>query len=136
PINLFIGSADELFGPITTIQCTGHPVTHIPWSASKTDPLQSTLKVSDWERINDVHRIISDANKLQQSFSSKNHATLWCAVPALKELQTSWEVKKNMTRYMLYHEALARGLAKIGKYYNRLNDKPVYVLALGKSNIY
>ena len=37
---------------------------------------------------------------------------------------------------MLYHEAPTHRLAKIGKYYNRLNDKPVYILALGKSIIY
>ncbi|KIM57749.1 hypothetical protein SCLCIDRAFT_129722, partial [Scleroderma citrinum Foug A] len=73
PINLFISSADELFGPITTIRHMGHPVVHILWSAF-------ALNVSDWEHINDVHGIVSDANKLQQSFSSENHGnTLVCS---------------------------------------------------------
>ncbi|KIM58220.1 hypothetical protein SCLCIDRAFT_128703, partial [Scleroderma citrinum Foug A] len=80
PINLFLSSADELFGPITTIHRNSKVVKHIPWSAF-------AFKVSDWERLNDTRSIIADANNLQQSFSSDTHATLWRVIPALEELK-------------------------------------------------
>ena len=51
----------------------------------------------------------------------------------MEELQTAWESKCRLIRFALYKEAIERGLAKIGKYYNKLDDKPVYVLALGMS---
>ena len=78
--------------------------------------------------------VISDANKVQHCFSAEQHPTLWHVIPALEELQTTWEEKKEDPQYELYHPAIERGLAKIRKYYNRLDDKPVYILALGKSN--
>ncbi|KAF9242391.1 hypothetical protein BU15DRAFT_72913 [Melanogaster broomeanus] len=106
PINLFVSSADELFGPITTLWCAGDPVKNIPWMAFM-------FKVSDWEHINDTHAIIAGANKIQHIFSHEHQATLWRAIPAFKELQTAWEAKVNTP-----------------KYYNKFDDKPIYVLAL------
>lgn len=93
-----------------------------------------SLKAADWEHVNNMRAIISDANAVQQYFSAEQHPTLWHVVPALEELQTSWEAKQTDPKYHLYHSAIDRGLAKIGKYYNKLDDKPVYILALGKSN--
>jgi hypothetical protein len=52
----------------------------------------------------------------------------------MEDLQTAWESKCELIRFALYKEAIQRGLAKIGKYYNKLDEKPVYVLALGTSN--
>ncbi|KAG2062796.1 hypothetical protein BDR04DRAFT_1123701 [Suillus decipiens] len=57
----------------------------------------------DWEHINDTCIVISDANNMQQIFSSKQHPTLWCAIPALKQLQTLWEKKWDMS-YILATE--------------------------------
>ncbi|KIM61041.1 hypothetical protein SCLCIDRAFT_122924, partial [Scleroderma citrinum Foug A] len=128
PINLFLSSADELFGPITTIRHNGKVVKHIPWSAF-------AFKVSDWEHLNDTCSIIADVNNLQQSFSSDTHATLWRVIPALEELQTAWEAKKSAEQYKLYHDALHHGLQKISKYYSRFDEKPVYILALGTSSV-
>ena len=128
PINLFVGSADELFGPITTIRGSrdGQVAKSIPWTAF-------SLLPADWEHVKDMRAIISDANNVQQCFSAEQHPTLWRVVPVLEELQTSWEGKRADPRYEPYHLAIDRGLAKIGKYYNRLDDKPVYILALGRS---
>lgn len=36
-------------------------------------------------------------------------------------------------KYVLYKDALADGLAKLGKYYSRLDEKPSFILALGKT---
>ena len=58
---------------------------------------------------------------------------LWHALPALEELQTAWEEKRDSPRFALYKDALSDGLAKIGKYYTRLDEKPSFVLALGKT---
>ncbi|KIK79669.1 hypothetical protein PAXRUDRAFT_16219 [Paxillus rubicundulus Ve08.2h10] len=123
PIDLFVCSADELFGPIKTIQPPGQPVKNIPWMAF-------IFKASDLEYVNNTCSIISDANNIQHIFSHKDQATLWCVIPAFEELQTSWEVKLDVLHYMLYKDAIQQGLMKIGKYYNKFNDKPVYVLAL------
>jgi hypothetical protein len=51
----------------------------------------------------------------------------------LEELQTIWEKKSEDLKYVLYKDALADGLAKLGKYYSRLDEKPSFILALGKT---
>ncbi|KAG8221549.1 hypothetical protein J3R82DRAFT_1782 [Butyriboletus roseoflavus] len=66
PINLFIKSADKLFGPIMTIWRNGRVKKCIPWTTF-------LLRARDWEIINDTHAIISEANKIQQYFSSEQH---------------------------------------------------------------
>ena len=50
----------------------------------------------------------------------------------LEELQTAWEKKCDAPRYALYKEALTHGLEKLRKYYSKLDEKPNFVLALGK----
>jgi hypothetical protein len=51
PINMFINSADELYGPITTIRHDGQ-VKHVPWT-------KFVLATRDWERVNDTQSIIA-----------------------------------------------------------------------------
>ncbi|KIK78607.1 hypothetical protein PAXRUDRAFT_163534, partial [Paxillus rubicundulus Ve08.2h10] len=63
-------------------------------------------------------------------FSSDRLPMLWRAIPAIEELETAWETKCDAACFALYKEAVQRGLQKIGKYYNRFNEKPVYILAL------
>ncbi|KIK91631.1 hypothetical protein PAXRUDRAFT_149065, partial [Paxillus rubicundulus Ve08.2h10] len=67
----------------------------------------------------------------QQYFLDEKWLTLWHAIPALKELQTAWESKGENPKYTLYKGAICSGLCKIAKYYNRLDDKPVYIHVLG-----
>lgn len=57
---------------------------------------------------------------------------LWRALPALEELQTAWEKRRDDRRNVLYKDALSAGLKKLNKYYFRLDEKPSFVLALGK----
>ncbi|RDB30472.1 hypothetical protein Hypma_007293 [Hypsizygus marmoreus] len=52
PLVLFVGTADELFGPITTIRRNGRVEKHIPWSAFK-------MSETDWQRINDAKEILA-----------------------------------------------------------------------------
>jgi hypothetical protein len=56
-------------------------------------------------------------------------------LPALEELQSAWEKKRDAPKYVLYRDALADGLAKVGKYYSKLDEKPSFVLALGKNSL-
>ncbi|KIM66985.1 hypothetical protein SCLCIDRAFT_108762 [Scleroderma citrinum Foug A] len=126
PINLFINSADELFSPITTIRRPGLPAKQIPWTSF-------SFKAADWDRINDICTIIADANNIQQYFSHELQPTLWRAIPTFEELQTGWETKHNSPRYVLYKDAINRGLSKIGKYYSKFDEKPAYILVLGMS---
>jgi len=70
-------------------------------------------------------------NLIQQHFSSEKQPTLWRALPALEELQSAWEKKRDAPRYHVYKDALSNGLAKLRKYYFRLDEKPSFVLALG-----
>ena len=51
PIGLFLSSADEIFGPITTLRRENRVVKHLPWSAFK-------LADSDWQRVVDVRDIL------------------------------------------------------------------------------
>ncbi|KAG1768242.1 hypothetical protein EV702DRAFT_979533 [Suillus placidus] len=121
---MFIGTADALFGPITTILRQGRTVKYIPWTAFK-------FALADWERVNDTCTIIAqDANSIQQYFSSEQQTTLWRGIPAIEELQTAWEAKLTTSKYILYKDTIQKGLDKLGKYYQKFDDKPVYVLAL------
>ncbi|KAG1724576.1 uncharacterized protein EDB91DRAFT_1062760 [Suillus paluster] len=120
---MFIGMADALFGPITTICRQGRTIKYIPWTAFK-------FTMADWECVNDTRTIIADANSIQQYFSSEQQPTLWCRIPAIEELQTAWEAKLTASQYILYKDCDSKGLDKLGKYYQKFDDKPVYVLAL------
>jgi hypothetical protein len=52
PIALFTSSADEIYGPITTVRRDGRVVKHIPWLAFKmADP--------DWTRVTDARDILA-----------------------------------------------------------------------------
>jgi hypothetical protein len=51
-INLFIASADERFGSITTLRRDGRVIKHIPWSAFK-------LSDVDWIRVRDAAAILA-----------------------------------------------------------------------------
>ncbi|KAG1735959.1 uncharacterized protein EDB91DRAFT_1083577 [Suillus paluster] len=89
PINMFINTADKLFGPITTIR---HPVLgkkHIPWMAF-------SFTSADWEQVEDTRVIISDANEIQQYFSSE-----------------TWEWKRDMPKYVLYKAVIEKALDKV-----------------------
>jgi hypothetical protein len=61
---------------------------------------------------------------------------LWRALPAIEELQTAWEAKRDDPRFGVYKSAISDGLSKLNKYYSRFDEKPVFVLALGLSIIY
>jgi hypothetical protein len=52
PIALFTSSADEIYGPITTLRRKNQVVKHIPWRAFKmADP--------DWTRVTDARDILA-----------------------------------------------------------------------------
>ena len=133
-----------MYGLITTIRRENHLVKHILWAAFN-------MIKADWLRVVDARDILGvsnswmystlpltysleskDSNRIQQYFSSEKEPTLWWALSALKELQTAWEKKRDALRYALYKEALSTGLKKLRKYYSRLDEKPSFVLALGK----
>jgi hypothetical protein len=51
PINLFLASADTLFGLITTVRANGQVMKKIPWSAFY-------LSDEDWQCVRDVKDIL------------------------------------------------------------------------------
>ncbi|KAG6912110.1 hypothetical protein DXG01_000550, partial [Tephrocybe rancida] len=51
-VSLFISSADELFGPITTLRKNNRIVKHIDWVAFK-------LLDDDWARVIDTRDILA-----------------------------------------------------------------------------
>jgi hypothetical protein len=57
---------------------------------------------------------------------------LWRALPAIEELQTAWETKRDDPKYAIYKPAINDGLAKLNKYYSRFDEKPAFILALCK----
>jgi hypothetical protein len=50
----------------------------------------------------------------------------------MEELQTAWEEKRDKPQYAIYQTAINDGLAKLNKYYSRFDEKPSYILGLGK----
>jgi hypothetical protein len=75
--------------------------------------------------------VIQDSNRIQQTFSAEKRPTLWRALPAIEELQTAWEAKRDNPRFAVYRTAIKDGLTKLNKYYSRFDEKPAYILALG-----
>jgi hypothetical protein len=73
-----------------------------------------------------------DSNRIQQYFSAEKQPTLWRALPAIEELQTAWEAKRDKRSFAIYQDAIDDGLKKIKKYYSRFDEKPAYIIALGK----
>ncbi|KAG6823774.1 hypothetical protein H0H87_000339, partial [Tephrocybe sp. NHM501043] len=99
PLGLFLNGTDELFGPITTLRKKGRIVKHIKWATFK-------LIDEDWACVGNTRDILADANNIQQVFSSDKHPTLWHALPALEQLLSVWEKKKDDPHYTLYIKAL------------------------------
>jgi hypothetical protein len=52
PINLFVATADQRYGPITTIRRDGQVMKHIPWSAFQ-------FSETDWERVLEASHILA-----------------------------------------------------------------------------
>ena len=57
PINLFIATTDQRYGPITTIRRDGKIVKHIPWMAF-------SMSEVDWARAKEVAEILAVSNAL------------------------------------------------------------------------
>ena len=49
-----------------------------------------------------------------------------------EELQTSWKARSQSPQFSQYKDAIRSSLDKLAKYYNKFDEKPVYVLALSK----
>jgi hypothetical protein len=44
----------------------------------------------------------------------------------------AWEEKRDDPHYILYKAAIDDGLTKLNKYYSRFDEKPSFILGLGK----
>ncbi|KAM6492375.1 hypothetical protein JOM56_012100, partial [Amanita muscaria] len=119
----FLASADQLYGPITTLRQDGHAIKSIPWKAF-------ILSNEDWKRVDLLINILSDSNEVLHHFSSVKYPNIYRALPAFECLQTRWEKRLANERYELYHNALKYGLAKLSKYYSKFDKKPSFILAL------
>lgn len=120
---MFLSLADELYGPITTIRKNNHVFKKIPWSAFK-------LSDDDWQLVYNAKSILADSQCLLHTFSSEKRPCLWRVLPVLEELQLIWETKAKDLKFKRFHQVLRDGLSKIGKYYNQLDERPAFVLAL------
>ena len=47
-------------------------------------------------------------------------------------LALRWDAKSRDPKYATFHPALEKGLAKINKYYKKLDNTDMYILALRK----
>ena len=68
-------------------------------------------------------------------FSAEKRPMLWRVLPVIEELQTAWEAKHDNPKYTLYHDAINDGLNKFNKYYSCFDQKPSFILALGRSQL-
>ncbi|KZS88169.1 hypothetical protein SISNIDRAFT_418509 [Sistotremastrum niveocremeum HHB9708] len=122
-IDLFVNSADALFGPITTIAYNGGKPKSIAWKAF-------CLSVQSWLKVLRVTEILEDADSIQHFFSSDKVPTFYRLVPAVEELLTQWESKLEEEDYEDYREGLTDAIAKVRKYYCKYDDKPAIVLSM------
>jgi hypothetical protein len=87
-----------------------------------------------FEATADLTRIlVQDANKVLYRFSTVKYPNIYYAITAFEALQTAWESKLASSHYSVYHNALQDGLEKLHKYYNKFDQKPAFLLALGES---
>ncbi|TFK64505.1 hypothetical protein BDN72DRAFT_774502, partial [Pluteus cervinus] len=122
----FLGSADELFGPITTVRQDGRIIKKIPWTAFQ-------LNDEDWERVKDVVEILQD---ILHYFSSETKPTLWRVIPAIEELFVAWSEMAMNPKLYLYHDAIDAGREKIRKWYKKFEKKDVGILSLALHPFY
>ncbi|KAI1793595.1 hypothetical protein LXA43DRAFT_885568 [Ganoderma leucocontextum] len=120
---MFVLTADARFGPITTIRKRGEPTKYIPWAAFH-------LSEAHWKRVKLCADILEDANRYHQVCSSTRVPTLHQVIPTIESLASRWEAKLNNPKYAIFHDALRAGLAKLTKYYKKLDNSDVYILAL------
>jgi hypothetical protein len=112
------------------------------------DRIAFALSDDDWAQVLDVKLILQvsvhlplttvilnnlhqDSNRVLHHFSANKHPSLYCALPALEDLQSIWEAKLEDSHFKIYHNAIKDGLAKLRKYYCRFDEKVAYILALG-----
>ncbi|KAI0716947.1 hypothetical protein C8Q76DRAFT_567735, partial [Earliella scabrosa] len=119
----FLSTADLKFGPITQIRRPGQRTKKIPWTAFQ-------FSSENWKRVKLCADILADANRWQQASSTTYAPTLHQVIPALETLASRWEAKMEDERYAIYHDALAKGHAKLVKYYKQLDNARAYILSL------
>ncbi|KAI1789377.1 hypothetical protein LXA43DRAFT_872172, partial [Ganoderma leucocontextum] len=119
----FVAIADIRFGPITIVRPKNGPAKKIPWTAFQ-------LADEDWERVNLCAKILEDVDGYHQLCSSTQLPTLHQVIPALERLVTKWEKKVQDRKYALFHNALKAGIAKLNKYYKKLDNSDAYILSL------
>ena len=73
---------------------------------------------------------LQDADKYHQVCSSMRIPTLHHVIPTIESLTSRWESKLHNPKYAIFHDALRAGLEKLDKYYQKLNNTDVYILAL------
>ena len=54
------------------------------------------------------------------------------SLPSKTELQLGWEDKLKSHKFIKYAGTIKKGLMKLGKYYSKFDDKPVYILMLSE----
>ena len=92
PIAIFLTSADEMYGPITTLCHNNCVVKHIPWSAFK-------MTDNDWNWVIDAHNILGGCviPSHCSSFNLASHCSfekplffIWKAI--VLHLDSNWHV--------------------------------------------
>ncbi|PIL25949.1 hypothetical protein GSI_11703 [Ganoderma sinense ZZ0214-1] len=104
PVNLFVESADHLFGPITKVRHQGEATVSIPWHAFE-------IKSEGWKRVALCIKILT-------------------VIPVLETLCSKWEKRLEDPDFEIFHDAIRLGLEKLNKYYKRLNNTDAYILAM------
>ena len=59
---------------------------------------------------------------------------LYQVIPTTKSLMLHWKAKLCNVKYVIFHNVLHARLKKLNKYYKKLDNLEVYILALCKSH--
>ncbi|TFK45704.1 hypothetical protein OE88DRAFT_1107229 [Heliocybe sulcata] len=89
----------------------------------------------EWKQVKLFQKILGDADRSQQCFSSETAPALHLGIPALEELHAAWINRQVKTGYERFNRSLQAGLDKIAEYYDKTGDNDAYVFSISTSTI-
>ncbi|KAF8142566.1 hypothetical protein K438DRAFT_1635177, partial [Mycena galopus ATCC 62051] len=82
----------------------------------------------EWNALEAFQRILAVPHAFQQRLSSETTPTLGNAIPSFEAMIKAWE--KEQTEHPETADIVQKGIDKLGTYHERVEDVPVYVLAM------
>ena len=73
-----------------------------------------------------------DTHTYEESLGKENEPTIHRVIVAMEAMASKWEYKLTQAVFAPFKPAIQRGLDKLNKYYSKLDNTDVYIVALCK----